>query len=222
MSKEAAKQAQAQKAAILHLDLTDEEYAQWFLSGKIVRGFQNPAYALNDFVLFRIAHDWPKGARWSLDEVDIASADFTLSDEMASDLVDFANEGLHDGYQLADWYARLAATWYVDQTKVMPEVLFLFFQRALFLPKEATRGRKRSGGIDRDRNIRNAVAGLRARGCGSERAQRIVAETLGMTADAIRKAVERTPRTAREARLTQAVFLRWSPKGNDVIPVSDP
>ena len=99
---ERQERAKAAIAAYLRLDLSHSDYAAWFLRDKIVGGRVPPLHAVSDFVLFRIAHDWPKQAKWVLDEVDFEAADFSVSDEMAVDLVAMAQEGLHDGYQAAE------------------------------------------------------------------------------------------------------------------------
>ncbi len=50
----------AQQNDALRRNLTDQEYADWFLSEKIQNGSVNPAYAINDFVVFRVAFEWPR------------------------------------------------------------------------------------------------------------------------------------------------------------------
>ncbi len=204
---------EANKAAMLRLDLSDADYAEWFLSQKIVKGALNPTHAVNDFVIFRLAHDWPAGVVWTVNAENLKDADFTMTDEMASDLTTMAAEGLGDGGRSADWHLRVAATFYADRAIPMPPALFDFMQRALFLPEAAPRGRKRRDGVDRDRIIRNAFEGLLARKCGRQRAQEIIAHTLNMTLDAVRKVLDRTPRTDREERLWRVLRLRWAGVG---------
>lgn len=209
INRDTARRSDSERRALLRLDMTDVEYVDWFISGKIDRGFVNPAHALNDFVLFRLAHEWPKNAQWFLEAKDILAADFGLTAEMAVDLIDMAADGLSDGYRPADWYLRIAVTWYADNALEMPGPLMLYLQKALFLQKKTRKGRKRRDGIDRDRIIRNAFEGLRARECPTEKAQEIIADRLAMSHDAVRKLIARTPRTEREARLWGTLTLRW-------------
>lgn len=195
----------------LRRDLSDREYADWFLSGKFSRAGLNRAHAMNDFVLFRIAFSWPKGAvGWTLDQHDIILADFSLDDVQAADLVDMAREGLSDGYTSAEWFAKVAASWHVTKEKRMPDALFEYLQQMLFLPPAPRRGRRKTEGLDRDRVIRNLVEGLLARNLAQPAAitlaRSVAVEALGrigigMTEDAIRKLCERSARTNRELRL---------------------
>ena len=207
-------QIEAERRVLLRLDLSDAEYVSWFLAEKIVKGVVSPVHALNDFVLFRVAYQWPKGAKWFLDETDIATADFTLTEEMAADLVDMGAEGLKDGYRSADWYVRIAAAWYADNAKLMPPALFDFLQGELFLPPKSRRGRRRADGIDRDRIIRNVFEGLQARmRMPDETAHEIIARAIGtLDTDAVRKVLDRTPKTEREGRLWAQMNLRASPE----------
>lgn len=198
------------RRTLLRLDLTDTEYAAWFLDEKILRGLVAPYYAINDFALFRLAYDWPRAANWVLEAEDLETADFTLTPEMAEDLVSMSSEGLTDGYQTADWFLRVAVLWCAEREQKLPLPLFAYLERTLFLPRHSGRGRKRSEKIDRDRIIRNAFEGLRLRDCPIEKAQTIIAENLHMSADAVRKSIERTPRTERERRLWKTLNARQS------------
>jgi hypothetical protein len=188
------------------MDLTDAQYAHWFLSEKIIKGVLQANHALNDFVLFRVAFSWPRGAKWYPDEDDILSADFSLTNAMAADLTDMADEGLSDGYRTADWYARVAAVYHAQHCIALPDSLGNFLQRRLFLKEDIKRGRKRHAGVDRDRVIRNAFEGLRARGCATQISYEIIAADLNMTADAVRKLIVNTPKTERENRLWGAIL----------------
>jgi hypothetical protein len=205
IEKDKMKRQEAARSAVLRLDLTDEAYADWFLKDKIIRGSLRPSQFQNDFVLFRIVYDWPKGAKWGLDSEDIQNADFSLTSGMAKDLVDFAAEGLTDGYEPADWYLRVAAAWYASHSKKMPQPLLDYLQRALFLAKQSARGRKRKDSLDRDIVIRKAFDGLKLRGCGATRAQTIIATSLNMTPDAVRKVIGRTHSTEREKKYWDAL-----------------
>lgn len=206
---------QQEKAALLRLDLSHQAYASWFLSEKIVRGQLLPSQSLNDFVLFRIGYGWPKGAKWFLNELDIHEADFSLTDTLAAELCEFADEQLSDGYQTADWFLRLAAVRYADQGETMPASLFTYLQRALFQVPEKRSGRKKKDGLDRDRVIRNAFNGLCARDCGIEHAKDLLAGALGqngvnITADGVGKVVKRTIPTDRETKLWKIVRAKWA------------
>lgn len=199
------------ESQILRRDLSDQEYADWFLNRKISKGALNPAHALNDFVLFRIAFGWPVGAeRWCLEASDLYKADFSLGELLAIDLVNMAREGLTDGYTSAAWYAKVAAVWYVAKEKKIPDALFDFLQEVLFVPPTPRQGRKKTDGMDRDRVIRNLVEGLLARNLGHPAAlsharavtvQALGRKGIGMTEDAVRKLCERAVRSDRERRL---------------------
>lgn len=201
----------AQQNDALRRNLTDQEYADWFLSEKIQNGSVNPAYAINDFVVFRVAFEWPRGASgWVLDASDLITCDFALDDVQATDLVDMAREGLNDGYVPASWFAKVAAAWYVAKERRMPESLFEYLQEALFLPYVPRQGRKKTDGRDRDIVIRNLVEGLLARNLGQPaaltHARAVTVDALGrkgigMTEDAVRKICDRSSRTDREIRL---------------------
>ncbi len=199
------------KVDILRTDLTDAQYADWFLDNKIEKGRTNPEHFLNDFVLFRVALQWPRGAMgWSIEAGDLVDADFSLSEQDALDLVSMAREGLTDGYTSAAWYAKVSAMRYVVSNESMPEVLFEFLQEALFLPPSSGSGRKKTDGMDRDRIIRNVVEGLLARNMDQPaaitNARAIAVAALGrkgvsITEDGIRKVCGRSTRSNREARL---------------------
>lgn len=205
----------------LRCDLTDTEYADWFLGEKLDKGQVNPGFFLNDFVLFRVALNWPKNAQgWTMEESDIISADFSLSVEDARDLVAMAREGLTDGYVSAVWYAKVSAMRYVLAKEAMPEELFNYMQELLFLPPQRGSGRKRTDGLDRDRIVRNLVDGLLLRNQGKPSAitdARIVAaEALGrkgfpLTDDAVRKICKRSERSSRETRYWDLIFQPRSP-----------
>lgn len=201
----------------LRPDLSDGQYADWFLDEKIEKGEMNPTHFLNDFVLFRVVFQWPRGAKgWTLDETDIVLADFVVSDLEAKDLVDMAREGLSDGYTAAAWYAKVAALRYVVSREEMPEPLFDYLQEILFLPATPNKGRNKADGLDRDRVIRNMVEGLLARNFGrpsaitQARAIAVAAlgrKGIGITEDGIRKLCERAARSNRETRLLALLTL---------------
>lgn len=199
------------KSDPLRTELSDTQYADWFLGDKLDRGGTNPEHFLNDFVLFRVACRWPRNANsWVIDARDIVLADFTLTDIEANDLVSMAREGLTDGYTASSWYAKVAAMRYIVANEVMPEILFEYLQEAVFAPSSAGSGRKKTDGMDRDRIIRNLVEGLLARNLGEPAALSNARSTasaalgrkgIGITEDGVRKACDRSIRTNRETRL---------------------
>lgn len=199
-------------ADLLRLDVSHEEYAILFLEEKFDNRVLKPCYAMNDFVLFRIAHLWPAGLPdWLMDKETMFEADYSLTAEQADDLVSFWREGLTDGYIPVDYYLRLTIVYFAETKRELHPALLDALTTMLFAPKKALRGRKRSTGIDRDLVIRNLVDGLMLRGLpkhgGPKSAIEIAADALGrfiggsMTPDAIRKVVDRTPRTPREKRI---------------------
>ena len=203
-------------ADLLGRDLGHEDYAMVFLEEKFDSRTIKPCYAMNDFVLFRIAYLWPKGLPdWLLDSESMFQADYSLTAEQASDLVEFWHEGLTDGYIPVDYYLRLAILWFAEMKREFHPALLDAITSMLFVPKNASRGRKRSTGIDRDLIIRNLVDGLMLRGLpkhgGPKSAIEVAADTFSrfqggsITPDAIRKVIERTPRTEREMRLWAAI-----------------
>lgn len=211
--------AQIAAQAFLRLDLSHEQYAKWFLEGKVNDGRASPQNFLNDFVLFRVARDWPKGAKWFIEADDLEAADFSLTEDEATELVEMAQEGLSDGSRPADLYARIAIVWYADQTMTMPRALYNYLQVSLFRPARRVQGRKRHDGLDRDRIIRNAFTGLRLRECPVGVAYDLIANEIPMiTAEGVRKALERTPRTPREERLWGLIQSRWRSPISEVWP----
>lgn len=203
-------------ADLLRMDLSHEEYALAFVAEKFADRALKPCYAMNDFVLFRIANLWPSGLPdWMLTRETMFEADYSLTAEQAADLVSFWQEGLTDGYVPADYYLRLTIAWYADMKREFHPILVDALTRMLFAPKNTQRGRKRSTGIDRDLVIRNLVDGLLLRGLpkfgGPKSAVEVAADALApflggsMTPDAIRKAIERSRRTPREQRLWEAL-----------------
>lgn len=201
---------------LLRMDLSHEEYSKVFVEEKFSERSLKPSYAMNDFVLFRIAYTWPLGLPdWMLTRETMFQADYSLTADQATDLVSFWREGLTDGYVPADYYLRLTLAWYADMKKDFHPILVDALTKMLFSPKKDLRGRKRSTGIDRDLVIRNLVDGLLLRGLpkfgGPKSAVEVAADALApvlggsMTPDAIRKVIERTPRTPREQRLWDAL-----------------
>lgn len=214
-------------AQLVRADLTDDEYADWFLTDKIEEGRIVPRYAINDFVLFRVANRWPVGAKWRLDPDDLMTANFSLSDEQARDLVQMAREGLTDGYVSADWFCKTAICWLAWKVERFPDELHIYLQETLFLTPELSRrasvagkkgsGRKQSDGVDRDRVIRNLVDGLVHRNrtgpngvshCRSVAVNALGRKKVNITEDAVRKICERAKRSEREERLWRTMWTK--------------
>lgn len=213
-------------------DLSDSDFADWFLEGKIENGRVVSEHALNDFVIFRVAHDWPQGAfNWVLDVEDIVSADFSLTTIQAADLVEMAREGLSDGHVSADWFAKVAIVWMASKRMEIPDPLFEYLQQTLFLPPKLARkaavggkngsGRSRADGVDRDRVIRNLVDGLsfrnlmhpaRATHVRAIAVQALGRRKVGLTEDAVRKICERAKRSEREMRLWELLVPSSPPE----------
>lgn len=200
---------------ILRSDLNHVDYADWFFDGKFCAMRLDPRFALNDFVLFRVALGWPRGAGWAIDARAIEEADFQLTSEEADDLRDFSTENLTDGYREADWFLRVAITWYLANELPLHESMFRYVEERFFTTGKARQGRRRADGIDRDLVIRNAFLGLIARGAERTAAWAIVSDALGrlrinVTPDGVRKICERSKRSEREARYWHIVLERPS------------
>lgn len=220
----AAQESKNSEFMALRRDLTDDQYADWFLEPKMTRGRLNPRYAMNDFVLFRNAYRWPLGTDWIIDADSLNDGVFSLSDQQAVDLIDMAREGLTDGYVPASWFAKVAAIWHIQNNVELPAPLFIFLQESLFDLKPKANGQKKASGrkkadqLDRDIVIRNLMDGLLARNANQRgaktRACWVAAAALGrrgvcLDYDAVRKIFNRLPRTEREKRLWSDLSKRW-------------
>ena len=192
----------------LRLDLNHEEYARWVLSGKIVQGTVRPEHYINDFVLFRLAHEWPGGADWSVQNESIDDLDFSLTEDMAADLADMGREGLTDGNIPADAFLRQALLWHAYMGRRAPRSLIEYGGAALFGPPSKGRGRKKASHVDRNLIISATFLGLQERECGADAAQKIIAQEINMTQDAVRKLLKAAPLTDRERRLWEKLRER--------------